>query len=220
MIFYRIHRLWEWEMKMEKELTHEKMHELGIEHAHTHTHSHQQTKAVLNRMSKIIGHMEAVKTMVENGRDTARRMYGCRGFMAHHNTDIWGDTAPQDLWIPGSFWVMGGAWLCTHIWTHYQYTGDTEFLRRMFPVMREAAQFFLDFCIEHEIDGVTYLCTCPSVSPENMFVLPNGEQGANSIGVTMDNQICGICLHSAIRQPGFWGWRMRLTDRLPMPAAG
>jgi DNA-binding FrmR family transcriptional regulator len=69
MIFYRIHRLWEWEMKMEKELTHEKMHELGIEHAHTHTHTHQQTKAVLNRMSKIIGHMEAVKTMVENGRD-------------------------------------------------------------------------------------------------------------------------------------------------------
>ncbi len=116
-------------------------------------------------------------------------MYGCRGFVAHHNTDLWGDTAPQDLWIPGSFWVMGGAWLCTHIWTHYQYTGDTEFLRRMFPVMREAAQFFLDFCIEHEIDGVTYLCTCPSVSPENMFVLPNGEQGANSIGVTMDNQI-------------------------------
>ncbi len=69
MIYCRIHRLWEWEMKMEKELTHEKMHELGIEHAHTHTHSHQQTKAVLNRMSKIIGHMEAVKTMVENGRD-------------------------------------------------------------------------------------------------------------------------------------------------------
>lgn len=69
MIYCRIHRLWEWEMKMEKELTHEKMHELGIEHAHTHTHTHQQTKAVLNRMSKIIGHMEAVKTMVENGRD-------------------------------------------------------------------------------------------------------------------------------------------------------
>jgi len=55
--------------------------------------------------------------------------------------------------------------------------------------MREAAQFFLDFCIEYEIDGVTYLCTCPSVSPENTFILPNGEQGSNSIGVTMDNQI-------------------------------
>lgn len=132
---------------------------------------------------------DLLKRMLPNGKRTAEVMYGCRGFVAHHNTDIWGDTAPQDLWIPGSFWVMGGAWLCTHIWTHYEYTGDADFLREMFPVMREAAQFFLDFCIEHEIDGKTYLCTCPSVSPENTFILPDGEQGANSIGVTMDNQI-------------------------------
>ena len=132
---------------------------------------------------------DLMKRMFPNGRKTAEVMYGCRGFVAHHNTDIWGDTAPQDLWIPGSFWVMGGAWLCTHIWMHYEYTGDTEFLRDMFPMMREAAQFFLDFCMEHEIEGKTYLCTCPSVSPENTFILPNGEQGANSIGVTMDNQI-------------------------------
>lgn len=130
-----------------------------------------------------------LKKMLPNGKKTAKLMYGCRGFVAHHNTDIWGDTAPQDLWIPGSFWVMGGAWLCTHIWTHYEYTGDIAFLQEMFPIMREAAQFFLDFCIEYEIDGKTYLCTCPSVSPENTFILPNGEQGANSIGVTMDNQI-------------------------------
>lgn len=132
---------------------------------------------------------DQLKKMLPNGKRTAQVMYGCRGFVAHHNTDIWGDTAPQDLWIPGSFWVMGGAWLCTHIWTHYEYTGDVGFLREMFPVMREAAQFFLDFCIEYEIEGTVYLCTCPSVSPENTFILPNGEQGANSIGVTMDNQI-------------------------------
>lgn len=132
---------------------------------------------------------DLLKKMLPNGRRTAEVMYGCRGFVAHHNTDIWGDTAPQDLWIPGSFWVMGGAWLCTHIWMHYEYTGDEKFLREMFPVMREAAQFFLDFCIEFEIGGKTYLCTCPSVSPENTFILPNGEQGANSVGVTMDNQI-------------------------------
>lgn len=132
---------------------------------------------------------DLLKKMLPNGRKTAEVMYGCRGFVAHHNTDIWGDTAPQDLWIPGSFWVMGGAWLCTHIWTHYEYTEDKDFLREMFPIMREAAQFFLDFCMEYEIDGKTYLCTCPSVSPENTFILPNGEQGANSIGVTMDNQI-------------------------------
>lgn len=132
---------------------------------------------------------DLLKRMLPNGRRTAKVMYGCRGFVAHHNTDIWGDTAPQDLWIPGSFWVMGGAWLCTHIWAHYEYTGDEAFLREMFPVMREAAQFFLDFCVEYEIDGKTYLCTCPSVSPENTFILPDGEQGANSVGVTMDNQI-------------------------------
>lgn len=128
---------------------------------------------------------DLLKRMVPNGQKTAKTMYGCRGFVAHHNTDIWADTAPQDLWIPGSFWVMGGAWLCTHIWMHYEYTKDMEFLREMFPVMREAALFFLDFCIEYK----GYLCTCPSVSPENTFILPNGEFGANSIGVTMDNQI-------------------------------
>lgn len=132
---------------------------------------------------------DLIKQMYPNGKTTAEKMYGCRGFVAHHNTDIWGDTAPQDLWIPGSFWVMGGAWLCTHIWTHYEYTGDKEFLEEMFPVLRDAAVFFLDFCIEHEIEGKQYICTCPSVSPENTFILPNGEQGANSIGVTMDNQI-------------------------------
>ena len=126
-----------------------------------------------------------IKRMVENGRKTARTMYGCRGFVAHHNTDIWGDTAVQDLWIPGSYWVMGAAWLCTHQWTHYQYTLDQDFLKEAFPIMREAALFFLDFMIEK--DG--YLVTCPSVSPENTFILPNGERGSNSAGVTMDNQI-------------------------------
>lgn len=108
-----------------------------------------------------------------------------QGFVAHHNTNIEGETSVQDLWIPGSYWVMGAAWLCTHQWTHYLYTGDKEFLRENFNIMREAAQFFLDFMIE--VDG--YLMTCPSVSPENSYVLPNGEKGANGAGVTMDNQI-------------------------------
>lgn len=126
-----------------------------------------------------------IKRMLPNGRVTAEKMYGCRGFVAHHNTDIWGDCAVQDQWIPGSYWVMGAAWLCTHQWKHYLYTGDTEFLKDSFPIMREAAEFFLDFLIEH--DG--YLVTCPSVSPENTYILPNGEKGANGIGVTMDNQI-------------------------------
>lgn len=140
---------------------------------------------------------ELIKKMVPNGRETAKRMYGCRGFMAHHNTDIWGDTVTQDHWIPGSYWVMGAAWLCTHQWTHYEYTKDMDFLKESFPIMREAALFFLDFLIEDS----GYLKTCPSVSPENTFILPNGEKGANTAGVTMDNQILrdlfGQCIKAA-----------------------
>lgn len=128
---------------------------------------------------------ELIKRMVPNGRKTAQVMYGAKGFVCHHNTDIHGDTATQDHWIPGSYWVLGAAWLCTHQWIHYQYTLDREFLRESFPIMREAAEFFLDFLVEH--DG--YLVTCPSVSPENTFILPSGEKGANIFGVTMDNQI-------------------------------
>lgn len=137
---------------------------------------------------------ELIKRMLPNGQYTAQKMYGCRGFVAHHNTDLWGDTAVQDLWIPGSYWVMGAAWLCTHQWTHYEYTKDVEFLKEAFPIMREAALFFLDFLIEK--DG--YLVTCPSVSPENTFILPSGERGANSLATTMDNQILRDLFHQCI----------------------
>ncbi|MBQ5850579.1 MAG: glycoside hydrolase family 95 protein, partial [Lachnospiraceae bacterium] len=123
--------------------------------------------------------------MVRNGRVTANRMYGCRGFVAHHNTDIHGDTAPQDVWLPGTYWTMGAAWLCTHLWQHYNYTLDLDFLVKAFPVMAEAALFFVDFLVEK--DG--YLVTNPSVSPENTYILPNGEHGACCVGPTMDNQI-------------------------------
>lgn len=128
---------------------------------------------------------DLLKRMLPNGRVTAKKMYGCRGFVAHHNTDLWGDTAVQDHWIPGSYWVLGAAWLCTHQWMHYEYTLDLEFLKNAFPIMREAALFFIDFLIEDK----EYLKTCPSVSPENTYILPNGEQGAITAGATMDNQI-------------------------------
>lgn len=128
---------------------------------------------------------DLIHKMVPNGEQVAREMYGCRGFVAHHNTDIHGDCMVQDRWIPGSYWVMGAAWLCTHMWTHYVYTQDVDSLRENFPIMRKAAEFFLDFLVEK--DGK--LVTIPSVSPENTFILPNGHQGANIYGVTMDNQI-------------------------------
>lgn len=123
--------------------------------------------------------------MLPNGRQTAREMYGCRGFAAHHNTDLWGDTAPQDIYIPATFWVMGGAWLCTHIWRHYTYTDDRKLLKKMYPLLKESVQFFMDFLVEK--DGK--LVTCPSVSPENTYIMKDGTKGCLSYGVTMDNEI-------------------------------
>ncbi|MCH5275780.1 MAG: glycoside hydrolase family 95 protein [Lachnospiraceae bacterium] len=153
---------------------------------------------------------ELIKNMVEKGRETAQRMYGCRGFMCHHNTDIWGDTVTQDHWIPGSYWVMGAAWLCTHQWTHFEYTQDMDFLKEHFPIMREAALFFLDYMIED--DG--YLKTCPSVSPENTFILPSGERGSNTAGVTMDNQILRDLFTQCIKAAELLGVEDELNEQL------
>lgn len=151
-----------------------------------------------------------LRKMLPNGQKTAKTMYGCRGFVAHHNTNIEGETSVQDLWIPGSYWVMGAAWLCTHQWTHYVYTKDESFLRENFDIMREAARFFLDFMIE--VDG--YLMTCPSVSPENSYILPNGEKGANGVGVTMDNQIIRDLFNQCIKAAAVLGVEDELNEQI------
>lgn len=136
-----------------------------------------------------------IKRMMPNGRHTAKEMYGCRGFVAHHNTDIWADTAPQDRCITASYWVMSVPWLCTHIWEHYQFTKDTAFLREYYECMRESALFFVDFLVEDE-DG--YLVTNPSISPENTYILPNGTRGKLCVGSTIDNQILRFLFTSVI----------------------
>lgn len=137
-----------------------------------------------------------IERMRKNGRNTARKMYNCRGFVAHHNTDIWGDTAPQDAWRPGTQWPMGAAWLCLHLWQHYEFTMDKEFLGRYYGTMKEAAEFFTDFLIENK-NGE--LVTCPSVSPENTYRLPNGQEGSLCIGPSMDSEIIYDLFSSCIK---------------------
>lgn len=127
-----------------------------------------------------------IERMRPNGRVTAREMYDCGGFVCHHNTDIWGDTAPQDLWIPATQWPMGAAWLCLHIWEHYLFTCDKEFLADKYGTLKEASEFFVDFLIE---DKQGRLVTCPSLSPENTYLTPSGSQGSLCIGPSMDSQI-------------------------------
>ena len=129
-----------------------------------------------------------------NGKVTAKKMYGCDGFVAHHNTDIWGDTAPQDVCISSSYWVLGGAWLSLHIWEHYLFNEDREFLEKYYPIMSDAAVFILDFLYEDNEN----LVLCPTLSPENTYILPNGEKGVICKGATMDNEIIRELLNACI----------------------
>ena len=126
-----------------------------------------------------------LERMQVNGEVTARKMYDCAGWTAHHNTDIWADTAPQDRCITATLWPMGGAWVCTHILHHFEFTGDMDFLSRAYGVLHGSVEFFLDFLIEK--DG--YKVTSPSLSPENRYRLPNGEEGTMCIAPTMDSQL-------------------------------
>ena len=129
--------------------------------------------------------MELMEKMQEKGRETARIMYGMRGMVCHHNTDFYGDCAPQDWYMAAMPWVTGGAWLGLHVWEHYLYTRDLDFLRRMYPVLRDMALFYEDYLMESE----GKLVTCPSVSPENRYVLPDGYDTPLCIAPAMDNQI-------------------------------
>jgi len=126
-----------------------------------------------------------LESLRESGRRTARVHYGCRGFVAHHISDIWGFTAPGDgaRW---GLWPMGAAWLCQHLWEHYDFSRDRAFLERAYPVMKEAAEFFLDYLVE---DAQGRLLSGPSMSPENSYRLPNGRVGTLCMGPSMDSQI-------------------------------
>jgi len=129
---------------------------------------------------------DLLESLRPSGRRTARLHYNARGFVAHHITDIWGFTGPGDRARSG-LWPMGAAWLCQHLWEHYQFTQDRKFLaERAYPVMKEAAEFFLDYLVE---DNKGRLVSGPSVSPENRYKLPNGEVGVLCMGASMDTQI-------------------------------
>ena len=124
-----------------------------------------------------------LEDLTVTGGRIAREHYGCRGWVLHHNTDLWRGAAPVDgaRW---GMWVGGSGWLCTHVWEHYLFTGDVGFLRkRGYPLIKGAARFYLDYLVEHPTKG--WLVTCPSNSPENSH--PFG--ATNCAGPTGDVQI-------------------------------
>ena len=131
--------------------------------------------------------IEFLKKVQADGRKTARQMYGCRGFVAHHTLDLWADTAPSFGVYGCALWPLGGAWLALHAWEHYLFEQDRAFLAgTAYPLLKEAALFFLDFLVP---DPQGRLVTAPSVSPENCYRAANGEVVKMAVAPAMDSQI-------------------------------
>ena len=126
-----------------------------------------------------------IKEVSETGKESAKIMYGSNGWVLHHNTDIWRVTGAIDN-APSGMWASGGAWLCRHLWEHYLYTGDKEFLREIYPIMRGAGLFFDETMVKDPEHG--WLVACPSNSPENTHAGSNGK-ASTAAGCTMDNQL-------------------------------
>jgi alpha-L-fucosidase 2 len=126
-----------------------------------------------------------IKDVSVTGKQTAQIMYGARGWVLHHNTDIWRITGALDGAATG-MWPTGSAWLPQHLWYHYMYTGDKIFLDTIYPIMKDAARFFLDFLVEEP--SHKWRVVCPSVSPENTHAGSN-KKATIAAGVTMDNQL-------------------------------
>jgi Glycosyl hydrolase family 65, N-terminal domain len=131
--------------------------------------------------------IELIERLAANGAPVARELYAARGWVAHHNTDMWGWALPVGMGhgdTSWAIWMMGGVWLCQHVWEHYEFTQDTDFLReRGWPLLRGAAEFCLDWLVEGE-DGL--LDTIPSTSPENKFLSRRGTEESLSVSTGMD----------------------------------
>ena len=128
-----------------------------------------------------------IEKMLPNGRKTAKKVYACRGFVAHHNTNLWGDTDITGLWLPAFLWPMGGAWMANQLYHHSEFKENPKEIReRVLPVMKECILFFYDYLYRKSdkmwISG-------PTVSPENTYRLLDGQEASVAMGVAMDHQI-------------------------------
>ncbi len=136
--------------------------------------------------------IKLIKDLSVTGQESASKLYGARGWVLHHNTDIWRVTGIFDRAFYG-MWQSGSAWLTQHLWQHYLFTGDKQFLEEMYPVMKSAAEFYLDVLVEEP--HTKYLVLCPSNSPENKYL----NVASASAGTTMDNQLLFDLFSNIIR---------------------
>ncbi|OHE98347.1 alpha-L-fucosidase [Colletotrichum orchidophilum] len=134
--------------------------------------------------------LELLERMAERGKKTAKAMYGCDGWCAHHNTDIWADTDPQDRWMPSTLWPLGGVWVCIDVFEILQYQYDETLHKRAAAVLEGCITFLLDFLTPSACGK--YLVTNPSLSPENTFISESGSPGILCEGSAIDMTIVGI----------------------------
>ena len=159
--------------------------------------------------------MKMVKELSVTGQKTAKDMYGARGWVVHHNTDIWRISGVVDGAAWG-MWPMGSAWLTQHLWEKYLYSGDVEFLKSIYPVMKSACEFYQDFLVEEPVHK--WLVVSPSISPENS---PAGRPSLCA-GATMDNQLLFDLFTKTLRAAELLGENntirdefRKIIDRLP-----
>lgn len=138
--------------------------------------------------------LKMVQELSQTGKETAMTMYGARGWMAHHNTDIWRINGAVDGATWG-VWNAGGGWLSQHLWEHYLYTGDKEYLKSVYETLKGAAEFYSDFLVQDPSNG--WLVVAPGNSPENTPIAH--ENSAMTAGSTMDNQIVFDVFSTAIK---------------------
>ncbi len=130
----------------------------------------------------------------QNGSITAQRMYGCRGFVLHNNSDIWADTAVQDAGAHCSYWYLGGVWIAADMWEHYRYTRDIDFLAHAWPILRDALLFVLDFM--EEVDGELIMGV--TTSPENAYLINKGEKVSFCRMSAMDSELIGLLMRDCL----------------------
>ena len=161
-----------------------------------------------------------IKEVSETGKESAGIMYDSNGWVLHHNTDIWRVTGAIDN-SPSGMWASGGAWLCQHLWQHYLYTGDKEFLRKAYPILKGSALFFDEVMVKEPTKG--WLVMCPSNSPENTHA-GSLNKASTAAGCTMDNQLVFDLWNAVIRSSAILGedaeyaahLKARLTEIAPM----
>ncbi len=151
------------------------------------------------------------ENLVPNGKKTAHSYYRADGWTAHVISNPWFFTSPGE----GAQWgstLTGGAWLTTHIWDHYRYTKDKDFLRKYYPVIKGSAEFLSSILIKENNNG--WLVTAPSNSPENTYIMPDGFKGNTSMGPTMDMQICRNIFEANIRAAEILGIDHSFANKL------